>query len=119
MAIIAFPPVAGLIEVVEDIEREDGDAPMGPDEAFYRLVRQLMPAPVAQQMPDDEDDVCPVCGKWACTCGRQVAVVDTGSMAACGTCHGSGGYTETTYDDDGTRRDTWHSCGACGGSGQS
>jgi len=114
MTIIAFPPVAGLIEVVEDIEREDGDRPEGPDAAFWRLV-----LPLAQQMPDDSDDVCPVCGKWACTCGQRAAVAGTpGFMAACGSCGGSGGYPETTYDADGTQRTTWHSCGACGGSGQ-
>lgn len=99
---------------------QTGDSDPDMDEALRRVRRLLLP--VAQKMDDDSDDACPVCGNWTCTCGRQVAVVDVGSMAEesgpCGTCHGSGGYTETTYDADGTRRDTWHSCSACGGSGQ-
>jgi len=93
------------------------------DVAFYRLVQQLVPVLATE---DDlnrdldrhitDDDLDELLG------GEQVAGVDAGSMAEesrpCGACHGSGGYTETTFDDDGTRRDTWHSCGACHGSGQ-
>jgi hypothetical protein len=33
-----------------------------------QLVRKGHLAVVAQQMPDDGDDACPLCGNWTCTC---------------------------------------------------
>lgn len=58
-------PRLGLFE---EMEREDdarGPEPE-PDETasvFWRLV-----LPLAQKMPDDEDDACPGCGFWTCQC---------------------------------------------------
>jgi hypothetical protein len=30
----------------------------------------LPPVPACQEMPDDGDDACPVCGYWSCRCGQ-------------------------------------------------
>lgn len=35
------------------------------EEAFWRLV-----VPLAQEMPDDSDDVCPICLNWTCRCAK-------------------------------------------------
>ena len=35
----------------------------------------------------------------------------------CNGCGGSGGKVEVEVTSDGVKRQTWHGCGACGGSG--
>lgn len=58
--------------VLEDIEREDDREGWsdGPDAAFVlpAAERAAFYTLVAYQMPDDEDDSCPVCTRWSCVC---------------------------------------------------
>ncbi|SEF16580.1 hypothetical protein SAMN05428942_7303 [Streptomyces sp. 2112.2] len=35
----------------------------------------------------------------------------------CTECGGQKGHTETTFDSNGVRHDTWRSCSPCGGTG--
>lgn len=61
--------------VLEDIEREDDADGWSDGDGFVlsptdRAAFDVITKAWAYKMPDDEDDACPVCEKWTCSCVR-------------------------------------------------
>jgi hypothetical protein len=57
------------------------------------VLAAVLPTPRAQEMPDEGDDACPLCGWWTCRCSslRSAFVPATAVWRKCPMCPGGGG----------------------------